>query len=411
MILLDLPAWMQPARPPSYRGAPFFWVTSAGAGGRRLVTHEFPLRDDPYTEDLGKLPRRFKMRGFVIGDDYMDDRDALISACEDYDDAATLVHPTMGEVTCRAGVLGFTESIDYGGYCLFELEFVRDGAQPGPTSTTDPASTLIGGVNSLLPLIVDAYTSIELAIGSPLALLQSAAAAMLALPAATVTGLVATIGAITAAPEDLATTAVAVQTVAAAMATNVIAAAAAAATPATDDPVAGQPFTFVQPTDLSGGLAGLASWGSTLPAVGGAGPQATAQAVQQAAVVSLVQGSAVAALAQVYAQIDWPTVNAATAARAQLLSLQDAQVWAAADAGQDQLYIAWQGMMALSTQMMIQAAQALPSLVTYSVGDAFPSVLLAQMLYQDPTRAPQLELLNDVADPLFMPPVGMALSA
>jgi len=409
LILQDLPAWMADARPASFRGVPFYWVTSAGTGGRRKVVHEFPLRDDPFTEDLGKLPRRFRMRGFVIGETYTDDRDALIRACEDYDDAATLVHPTMGEITCQAGVLGFTESIEHGGYCLFELDFVRDGPQPSPTSAADPASALIAGVNSLLPLIADAYAAIELAIVSPFALLQTAATAMLALPATTVIGLAATIAAIAAAPENLAATAAAVQAAASAMADNVV--GAAATTPTTDDPVAGQPLTLAPSADLSGGLAALATWGNTLPAVGGAGPQATVQAAQQAAVISLVQGNAVAALAQIYAAIEWPTAQAATAARTQLLALLDAQVWAAANAGADQLYLAWEGMIALAMQQMIQGAQGLPTLLTYSLGDAFPSVVLGQMFYQDPSRGPQLELLNDVPDPLFMPPVGLALSA
>jgi hypothetical protein len=231
---------------------------------------------------------------------------------------------------------------------------------------------------------------------------------MLALPAATIAGLAADIAAVAATAEDLVATAAAVIAVTAAMAENVIAAAPTPSTP--DDPVAGQPLMLAPGADLSGGLAGLSSWGSTLPAVGGTGPQATAQAVQQAAVVSLVQGCAVAALAQVYASIDWPTSNAATAARAQLLSLLDAQVAAAAAAGQDQLYLAWQGMLTLSISHMIQTAQDLPSLVTYTVGDSLPSVVLAQLLYGDASRAPELEALNDAADPLFMLPTGLALS-
>jgi len=40
-----------------------------------------------------------------------------------------------------------------------------------------------------------------------------------------------------------------------------------------------------------------------------------------------------------------------------------------------------------------------------------PSLALAQLFYQDATRAPELEAMNDVAHPLFMPATGIRLAA
>jgi hypothetical protein len=164
-----------------------------------------------------------------------------------------------------------------------------------------------------------------------------------------------------------------------------------------DDPVLGTPFVVAPAADVSGGLATLATWApasaaATPPAPSQAGGLAAQQAAQQTAVTSLVQGNAVAALAFVYASIDWPYADAANAARTQLLGLFDVQTEAAADAGQDDLYRGWLALTALAMQDLIARAQALPSLASYRTPT--PSVVLAQRLYQDPSRASGLEQLN-----------------
>ena len=88
-----------------------------------------------------------------------------------------------------------------------------------------------------------------------------------------------------------------------------------------------------------------------------------------------------------------------------------AQAQAAAGAGQDDLWRAWQAIMALTMNDMISRAQALPSLASYVLPDPLPSLVLAQRLYQDPTRAALLEQLNDVPHPLFMPAGGLWLTS
>ncbi len=395
-------------RPASFRGVPFYVEETGGRGGRRLVTHEFPLRDDAYTEDLGRLPRAFRLHCYVVGPGFQAQRDALLSAIEDHATAAVLVLPTRGEVTCRAATVEFTEHRDAGGYCAFEIAFVQDYPQASPLFRPDTASALLAGIASLLPLISAAYELIELAAISPLALLQGAADAMLGLPPGTVGRLSSVIAAVPAAPTDTTGTAGAVQTATQAMATAAIAAQTTA--PTTDDPVAGNNFLIAMPADPSGGLATLATWGATLPPVGGTGPQAALAAAQQAAVVALVQGNATAALAQVYGSIDWPYAGAADDARAQLLGLLDAQAEAAATAGQDDLFRAWGAITQLAMADMIARAQGLPTLGSYSTAEPLPSVVLAQLLYLDPTRASEIEDLNDVPQPLFMPVNGLALS-
>lgn len=414
-LALSLTSWRAQLRPASFRGVPFEVDAAEGVGGRRIVVHEFPERDDVYTEDLGRNAQHRTIEAFVIGDDYMDQRDALISACQDYPTAALLVHPTLGELTCRAGRLRWKESKELGGLCALSIEFIIAGEQPSPLATADTAAAVLNGARSLLATIIAAYQLASLVAtlpafvaGQVAALLGTAAADMAAAPPATIAGLTATIAAVSAAPTDDAATAAAVQTALSAMADNVLAAAQVPAQP--DDPLLGTPPALVAAADVSGGLVALASWGSDLPAVTGTSAQATAQAAQQAAVTALVQGSALASLAALYAQLDWPYAQAADDARAALLVLLDAQAEAAADAGQIDAYRAWLAFSGVVMADMIARAQNLPQLLTWRLPGSLPAVVLAQRWYQDPSRAEELVALNGLQHPLFAGSDGVRLS-
>ena len=395
-------------RQASFRGVPFYTEQSGGRGGRRLVVHQAPLRDGAVTEDLGRLPRSFRITAYVVGPGYQAQRDALLDAIEAHAAPGVFVHFTMGEITCSASVVDFSEHRDAGGYCSLDIEFVEANPDLSPVGASDTASALLAGVASALVVVSQAYQALTLAMTAPVALLESAAAAMTGLPFDTVGSLGGLIATVSASPTDTTATAAAVQAATQGMAQAVIAAQVAAATP--DDPVAGAPFLIAVSADPSGGLAQLAAWGGALPAVGGVGSESVALAAQQAGVVALVQGNAVAALAQVYANADWVSAADADAARTQLLALLDAQVAAAAAAGQDALWRAWSGLIVLAMRDMIARAQALPQMSGYATGVPVPSLVLAQRLYRDPSRAGQLEDLNDVMHPLFMPPVGVALA-
>ncbi|MDT7952839.1 MAG: DNA circularization N-terminal domain-containing protein, partial [Acetobacteraceae bacterium] len=394
-----------------------FVEEAGGKGGRRLAVHEFPRRDASFTEDLGRAARRFSVRAYVIGDAYTTGRDALLSACEDYDTPATLVHPWMGEIPCRAGPLSWSESKERGGACAFDIEFIRDdGAGPGPTALADTASTLLAGLASLRGVIVNAYQAASLVLSVPqyvlglaTGLLSQAASAFSLLPQATIAGLNPLIAATTATPGNDAATAIAIGAFMDAAVTQIV--TVQSAPPPPDDPVLGSQAPIAPAADISGGLAALAAWGATFPQPTGIGPQQAAQAAQQAAVITLVQGTALAGMLAVYAQTDWTTANAAAAARAQALALIDSEATAAALAGQDALYLAWLAIAAQATTDLIRRAQALPSLVAYALGEATPSLALAQRWYRDPDRAVEIELLNDAPHPLFMPGAGVRLSS
>lgn len=125
----------------SFRGVPFFVESSDRSGGRRLVVHEFPFRDKPFVEDLGRHARVFRVEGHVLGDDYVRQRDALLEALEDTANPGELVHPYHGVRRAMCSGLAVRETIADGGIAYFSIEFTETPAQAAaPTEKSDLAS-------------------------------------------------------------------------------------------------------------------------------------------------------------------------------------------------------------------------------------------------------------------------------
>jgi prophage DNA circulation protein len=413
-LLSALTGWRSRLRPGSFRGAPFWLDMAPGTGGRRIVKHQFPQRDDVVLEDLGQEANEFQVRAFVVGDNYMDDRDALISACQDHASPGMLVHPTLGTMSARVGKLQWLEHPRAaGGYCSFDITFHKEGIQP--VTATDSLSRLLSGLATMAQTAITAYQTASLIAQDPalllgfgVGLLTGAGNALLALPSASIPGIAGYVSAMSASVLDAATTAGAVQTAVSAVADAVIAAQAPPL--AADDPVTGTVMLSAAPADLTGGLIGLTTWGDTLPAPAGAGAVLAQTQAQQAAIVALVEGAAVQAVLTIYGQTDFVSVQAAAAARTQVVAMIDRQTGAANAAGNDDLYRAWLALGALAVTDMIQRAQNLPNLVAWTTRVSLPALVLAQQWYQDPARDDEIVALNDVPHPLFAPVAGMRLS-
>ncbi|SNT07841.1 DNA circularization protein [Pseudomonas segetis] len=120
----------------SYRGADFFVERSDTTVGRRWLVHEYPRRDVPYTEDMGRRAKEWRLSLFVAGDDYDQQRDKLIKAL-DAPGAATLVHPYIGTMSAVATDARFSESTREGGVCVFEVTFTESGQQLMPETSID----------------------------------------------------------------------------------------------------------------------------------------------------------------------------------------------------------------------------------------------------------------------------------
>uniref|UniRef100_UPI0028ADAC78 DNA circularization protein n=1 Tax=Stutzerimonas nitrititolerans TaxID=2482751 RepID=UPI0028ADAC78 len=120
----------------SYRGVEFHVERADTTGGRRWLVHEYPRRDVPYTEDMGRRAKEWRLSLFVAGDDYDRQRDKLIAAL-DAPGAATLVHPYLGTMSAVATDVRFSESTREGGVCVFEVTFTESGLQLEPATSVD----------------------------------------------------------------------------------------------------------------------------------------------------------------------------------------------------------------------------------------------------------------------------------
>lgn len=141
-------AWPERIQQGSFRGAVFDVLDHDAAFGRRVEVHEYPLRDLPWTEDLGRAARHWTVQCVVIGPDYDLARDRLIAACEAAG-PGTLVHPYLG--THRAVCVGgrIVESTAEGGWARFTLDMVEAGSPIAPAAAVDTQGEALASAASM----------------------------------------------------------------------------------------------------------------------------------------------------------------------------------------------------------------------------------------------------------------------
>lgn len=131
----------------SFRGVPFHTVGAEIKVGRRNVVNEYPQRDIPYVDDLGRRARRFVVECYVIGPDYLYERDALIEAFETKG-PGELIHPRYGSVKVSTdGDVSVKESPDQGGIARITVTFVEDGLNTFPKAVENTVSQVESAAN------------------------------------------------------------------------------------------------------------------------------------------------------------------------------------------------------------------------------------------------------------------------
>ena len=132
----------------SFRGVPFHVTKVDLKVGRRTVVHEYPQRDKPYVEDIGRATRRLSFTALVVGDDYIQQAEKLIGAIET-EGPGTLIHPHLGEMKCcleQASTITFTDSSRTASVVLTAVE---SGELEFPKSGTDAVSKVLESADAL----------------------------------------------------------------------------------------------------------------------------------------------------------------------------------------------------------------------------------------------------------------------
>ncbi|QIG93804.1 MULTISPECIES: DNA circularization N-terminal domain-containing protein [unclassified Bradyrhizobium] len=152
--IFDLPAlWRQSLMPASFNGARFHCEANGRESGRRIVQHQFPKKDLPYAEDMGRAAREFNVRGYCIvfpydsGDslyqrDYRQPRDQLVRQLE-AEGPGTLQLPTQASQLVVCPRYRLTEEERFGGYCVIDMTFMEYGLDPQTFAPAAATATAI----------------------------------------------------------------------------------------------------------------------------------------------------------------------------------------------------------------------------------------------------------------------------
>jgi prophage DNA circulation protein len=130
--------WRLQLVPASFAGVQFHVEHQGRSGGRRVVLHEYPKRNTPYAEDMGRSAFRYQVTGYLIGPSYHTGKKALMIAL-DNSEGGTLMDPYLAEpLNCICERYNVSETRERGGYCTFEMSFVELGS---PGNTPEQIST------------------------------------------------------------------------------------------------------------------------------------------------------------------------------------------------------------------------------------------------------------------------------
>lgn len=155
-------SWTDNLQDASLRGVPFKVDEDEATFGRRTQTHEYPGRDKPWVEDLGRATRRFSVQAYLVGDDYFEQRNRLIEAIEK-PGSCTLVHPYYGEMTVTVSDEGrVSHTRDEGRMCRVSFSFIETGELSFPSAGIATGTKLADSCSLLDDCISSAFSSFGL---------------------------------------------------------------------------------------------------------------------------------------------------------------------------------------------------------------------------------------------------------
>jgi prophage DNA circulation protein len=119
--------WRSTLRPASYKGAAFFVDEEAlPKSGRFVARHTFVKAETHSTEDMGRLPREFRVSAYFASDTADSDLRSFVELCSEAG-AGTLVLPMLGSYQVRCCGCHVKAKKDRLGYVELELDFFEAG--------------------------------------------------------------------------------------------------------------------------------------------------------------------------------------------------------------------------------------------------------------------------------------------
>lgn len=474
-------SWVKQLNPASFRGLRFGVLGGEARFGRRLAVHEYPGRDKPFAEDMGRATRVINLVGFLVADslvydggDVIEQRDLMIGAAEKAG-PGILIHPTLGQMTVSIpdGGLSVVERWDEGRYFELHFSFIESGDRVFPAAKPDHKSFLdnvcivlgldslgdfVSSVESTVSTVFKAIKTAEGFISDALDMVESVIQAgqsavnavidtvagfqqivgRISHDASSLTSLTSLLtgdfgryssGSISSALQQskkghdssatvaslIADSVAKRSAVAAASAT--LATAAAGFGPGTVEAFAKAAQNLVvtvaagipTPADQIRLLSQLANFTTTDYA--STSQIGQAKTVAQYVTAALLRRAAIVQLATASSNYAPSSYDDAVTIRNTVVAFIDSEMLIAGDMGDDATYGSLRNLRQAVVQDLDARGASLAPLEVFAIRDNLPSLVLANRLYQDPTRSDELIGEADPIHPAFMPSSFRALSS
>jgi len=385
-------AWRDRLQKGSFRGVLFFTTAAGGVFGRRNVVHEYPLRDLPYSEDLGRMARQFDIEALVLGDGYMAARDRLIEALEKAG-AGELVHPYRGRLRVVVVDASVSETTDEGGVARFRITFVESGEKNEPSAQTNTARAVEAAADKAATASKNRFAAVFAAAGW----LDFVGAAAIAGVNGALTAIQSAMN-LSILSGDLlpgflsGLSGISTRLTAMIRSPSLLASSLYAQ-------VGG---LFDVTSTYSGALTSLRSlfgFGAHAQTVPQTTPNRRQQAANQAAVITLVRQAAAIEASRALANITPANYNEAIALRDEVAG----QLETLAETADDEVYAALTDLrIAVVKDIAVRAAD-LSRLVQYPMQNTLPALVVSYRIYGSTTQADDIVRRNNIRHPGFVP--------
>jgi prophage DNA circulation protein len=358
--------------------------------------HEYPGRDVPLAEDLGARAHEHRLEAYVLGDDYMAARDALIQACTAAG-PGLLVHPYLGtrEVLCTGCRL--SESSAEGRIARLSLTFVQAGEVSYPSSRPDTAAR-VGSTAELARQASTATFAENFTTRGVPQFVADAAAATASGLSAELAGMPGLAAVASAAVGDFASNIPDMVRnpggLAAAVQSTVLTVLQSTAASAVSSVV-----------DLDAGL-DLVGFGNGLAPVPATTPSRLRQGANQAAFVDLVRRTGVIETMAAVPGAALETRDEAVSLGDRIASAVDSIADAASVAGDDNVFATVSDLHTAVVEDLTARAPDLSGVARVATLQTEPALVAAYRIYGDASRADELVRRNGVRHPGFVPGGG-----
>lgn len=399
--------WLKTLWRTSYKGAAFWVETDKEGGARRIVIHEFPMRDTPFLEDLGERYREFTVTAYVASDRADTEAAALMAMCATRG-PGIMVLPEQGPVMVRCLEFSRAHNRDRLGFVAHELKFVREGFSSALASVTSLINMIFVQAEAAASVVAEAFATVALIKSVPDYVAN-------ALQSGTENAL---------ATLEVVRTSVNVEPVTSAAQRDAIEAAYVALPEAmtNEDTAALQEIglgivqtamALTENMDPNIALSTMAQIIDatpieTEPAAVASSKWRTHVAINEQAAYTLLRIAAMVAYCEAVARAKLGDRPAAITLRANVSSYFEDQL-NALPSQEYALYYALIRLRDATIDYLSRAILDLAPVVKVNASLGMPSLFWAWRLYADPTRSPELVARNRIEHPSFMPPIFEAL--